>query len=109
MVSDILKVGQGHAGLVRAPVPQVGVQVSRKSWPGNWGREFAQGFRPDISPLGGLGQIWHIDPIFGYGLGCMPGDGATGWRNRISTAMTAVDIAVREAGQDFIRDIIRAD
>src|SRR6266581_1322683 len=113
MVSDILKVGQGHAGLVRAPVPQVGVQVSRKSWPGNWGREFArdfaQGFRPDISPLGGLGQIWHIDPIFGYGLGCMPGDGATRWRNRISTTMTAVDIAVREAGQDFIRDIIRAD
>src|SRR5215831_4737246 len=103
---------------------------------------------PGEFALGGLGRIWHIDPIFGSGFGGAPSspdgaqrnpgtitpiaqsvphvadaacelepratrqfvnkNGATGTQHHGSNHMTAVD-TVRETGQDFIRDIIKAD
>jgi hypothetical protein len=63
MVSDILKFGQG--------LRWVGARPSTTAWGSGVTQILAiksgEGFT-----LGGSGQIWHINPIFGSGLGCAP-------------------------------------
>src|SRR3954449_158827 len=60
-VSDILEVGQG--------LRWVGARPCTTAW-GSGVTQILAGALPALSStLGGSGQIWHIDPIFGSGLG----------------------------------------
>src|SRR5882757_6042807 len=104
-VSDILEVGQGLRWVGARPLyHSLGLRSHANPGQANWNGEFAQGIRP-----------WRVRadlahrPHIRFRPRLYAGDGATRRRNRTSTAMTAVDTAVREAGQDFIRDIIKAD